>query len=83
MEKKKAMLLEKITQQIPGQEREFLEFMGSTSNFSIDWKSKSINELLESFIEFEEENNEMELDKKTANQLLKIYIPGFISGEGF
>jgi hypothetical protein len=83
MEQKKTMLLESITKQIPGQEREFLEFMASTGNSFIDWSSKSTDELLESFIEFEEENNEMELDKKTTNQLLKIYIPGFINGEAF
>lgn len=76
-------LLNKITAQLPGQEREFLEFMGGEANSFIKWGEKSMEELLNSFIEFEEDNNEMELDENTMDQVLAIYIPGFISGEGF
>ncbi len=83
MEKKRTMLLGEITQQIPGKEREFLEFMGGEANSFEDWSSKSMDELLDSFIEFEESNNEMELDKETTKQLLKIYIPGFQNGGVF
>jgi hypothetical protein len=83
MEKKRTVLMEKLTKLIPGQEREFLVFMGGTSNSFINWEEKSLEELLNSFIEFEEENNEVELTKKIINQLLKIYIPGFINGEEF
>lgn len=80
---KATVLLNKITAQLPGQEREFLEFMGGEANSFIKWGEKSMEELLNSFIEFEEDNNEMELDEDTMDQVLKIYIPGFISGEGF
>ena len=80
---KATTLLNKITAQLPGQEREFLEFMGGETNSFIKWGEKSMEELLNSFIEFEEDNNEMELDEDTMDQVLKIYIPGFISGEGF
>lgn len=83
MEKKRTMLLGKITQQIPGQEREFLEMMGGEANSFVDWSSKSMDELLDSFIEFEESNNEMELDEETTDQLLDIYIPGFHNGGVF
>ena len=82
MEQKKTMLLTKITNQIPGQEREFLEFMGGTANSFQDWSSKTMDELLESFIEFEENENEVELTEEIVNELLKIYIPGYVSGEG-
>jgi hypothetical protein len=80
---KNTALLNKITAQLPGQEREFLEFMGGEANSFIDWSKKSMEELLNSFIEFEEDNNGMELDEDTMDQVLEIYIPGFISGEGF
>jgi hypothetical protein len=83
MEKKRTMLLKKLNQQIPNQEKEFLVFMGGTINFSIKWEEKSLEELLDSFIKFEEDNNEVELTEKIINKLLKIYIPGFKSGEEF
>jgi len=83
MEKKRTVLMEKLTKLIPDQEREFLVFMGGTSNSFINWEEKSLEELLNSFIEFEEENNEVELTEEIIDQLLKIYIPGFINGEEF
>ena len=82
MEQKKTMLLTKITNQIPGKEREFLEFMGSTINSFQDWSSKTMDELLESFIEFEENEIEEGLTEKVIDELLRIYVKGYISGEG-
>jgi len=46
MEKKRTVLMEKLTKLIPGQEREFLVFMGGTSNSFINWEEKSLEELL-------------------------------------
>jgi hypothetical protein len=83
MEKKRTLLLGKLNQQIPGQEKEFLVFMGGTVNFSIKWEEKSLEELLNYFIEFEEDSNEVELTEETIDELLKVYIPGFESGDGF
>ena len=82
MEQKKTMLLTKITNQIPGKEREFLEFMGGTINSFQDWSSKTMDELLESFIEFEENEIEEGLTEKVIDELLRIYVKGYISGEG-
>jgi site-specific DNA-adenine methylase len=82
MVKKKAALLKKIQKQLPNQEREFLEFMGGTVNFFINWKEKSLDELLETFINFEEEESGEELTEKAMNKVLKIYIPGFKDESG-
>jgi len=83
MEKKRTVLMEKLTKLIPGQEREFLVFMGGTSNSFINWEEKSLEELLNSFIRFEEDHNEVELTEEIIDQVLEIYIPGFINGGVF
>ena len=83
MEDKRTMLLTKISEQLPGQERAFLEFMGGTVNAFQDWSSKTIDELLQSFIEFEESQNETELTDSITDELLSIYVPGYINGESF
>jgi hypothetical protein len=75
--------MEKLTKLIPGQEREFLVFMGGTSNSFINWEEKSLEELLNSFIRFEEDHNEVELTEEIIDQVLEIYIPGFINGGVF
>ena len=67
MENKRTMLLTKISEQLPGQERAFLEFMGGTVNSFQDWSSKTMDELLQSFIEFEESVNEVELTDEIAD----------------
>ena len=82
MENKRTMLLTKISEQLPGQERAFLEFMGGTVNSFQDWSSKTMDELLQSFIEFEESVNEVELTDEIADELLEMYIPGYVSSEG-
>jgi hypothetical protein len=82
MENKRKMLLTKISNQLPGQEREFLEFMAGTVNSFTNWESKSMEELLNCFIEFEEDNNEEELTEEVVDQVLEIYVEGFVSGEG-
>ena len=82
MENKRKMLLTKISNQLPGQEREFLEFMAGTVNSFTNWESKSMDELLNCFIEFEEDNNEEELTEEVVDQVLEIYVEGFVSGEG-
>ena len=41
-----------------------------------------MDELLQSFIEFEESVNEVELTDEIADELLEMYIPGYVSGEG-
>ena len=82
MENKRTMLLTKISEQLPGQERAFLEFMGGTVNSFENWSEKSMDELLNCFIEFEETENEVELTDEIADELLEMYIPGYVSGEG-
>jgi len=82
MENKRKMLLTKISNQLPGQEREFLEFMAGTVNSFTNWENKSMEELLNCFIEFEEDTNEEELTEEVVDQVLEIYVEGFVSGEG-
>jgi hypothetical protein len=82
MENKRKMLLTKISNQLPGQEREFLEFMAGTVNSFTNWESKSMEVLLNCFIEFEEDTNEEELTEEVVDQVLEIYVEGFVSGEG-
>jgi hypothetical protein len=79
---KKEMLLGKLNILIPGREREFLEFMGMNENSFEDWSKFSMEELLESFINFEEENNEEELTEEILDEVLEMYI-GEEDGGGF
>ncbi len=82
MENKRTMLLTKISEQLPGQEREFLEFMAGTVNAFEKWSEKSMDELLDSFIAFEENENDEELTESVTDQVLEVYVEGFVSGEG-
>jgi predicted glycosyl hydrolase (DUF1957 family) len=82
MEQKKAMLLEKITKQIPGQEREFLEFMAESANSANDYSKYTLEDLLECFIEFEEAENGEELTLEIMDDVLPMYVEGFESGDG-
>lgn len=81
MKEKREMLLKKLNVLIEGREREFLEFMGMGENSFRDWSKLSLEELLDSFIYFEEDNNEEEFTEEVMEEVLDIYIPGFIKGE--
>lgn len=79
---KTQMVLNKLKTLLPGQEREFLEFMGECSGGEfIDFNKYSLEDLVDMFIDFEESNNEEELNEECLDEVLKIYIPGFKSGE--
>jgi hypothetical protein len=75
------MLLKALSKLIPGQEKEFLEFMAKTSNSGMDYSEASTDELASNFISFEEENNDEEFTSEVMKDVLKIYIPGFKKGE--
>jgi hypothetical protein len=82
MKKKKEILLKKLTILIPGKEKEFLEFMGMNEDSFKDWSKLSMDELLESFIEFEEENSGEEIDEEILDEILEMYV-GEEDGGGF
>ena len=81
MKEKRFMLLKRLTVLVEGREKEFLEFMGMGENSFRDWSKLSLEELLDSFIGFEEDNNEEEFTEEIMGEVLNIYIPGFEKGE--
>jgi len=59
MKEKREMLLKKLNVLIEGREREFLEFMRlCDGSMDDDFSKESLEELLDSFIYFEEDNDE-------------------------
>jgi|TARA_B110000977_G_C10973508_1_gene453253 hypothetical protein len=81
---KREILLNKISSKIPGREKEFLIFMMEADGgdfTSPDMNIYSMDDLLNSFISFEEDNNEEELTPEIMDEVLQIYIPGFERGE--
>ena len=80
--KKVQMLLNRLSELIPGQEQEFLEFMAKTTNSAMDYTGVDTNELAQNFIDFEEDENDEEFTSELMNDALKIYIPAFKSGDG-
>ena len=81
MKEKRFMLLKRLTVLVEGREKEFLEFMGMGENSFRDWSKLSLEELLDSFIYFEEDNNGEEFTEEVMDEVLEIYIPGFEGGE--
>jgi hypothetical protein len=74
---RKEILLSKITKLTPGQEKEFLQFMALEANSFGDFEDSSLDELLDNFISFEEEENEEELTPEDMDELLSRYVGGF------
>ena len=81
MKEKREMLLKRLNVLVEGREKEFLEFMGMGENSFRDWSKLSLEELLDSFIYFEEDNNGEEFTEEVMDEVLEIYIPGFEKGE--
>jgi hypothetical protein len=81
MKEKREMLLKRLNVLVEGREKEFLEFMGMGENSFRDWSKLSLEELLDSFIYFEEDNNGEEFTEEVMDEVLEIYIPGFERGE--
>ena len=81
MKEKREMLLKRLNVVVEGREREFLEFMGMGENSCRDWSKLSLEELLDSFIGFEEDHNEEEFIEEVMEDVLNVYIKGFIRGE--
>jgi hypothetical protein len=79
---KKKMLLSKIKNLVPGQEREFLVFMAESANSYEDYSKSTVSELLDNFIEFEEGENGEALTPEIMDEVLETYIEGFESGDG-
>jgi hypothetical protein len=80
--KKVQMLLNRLASLIPGQEGEFLEFMAKTTNSGMDYDGVDTSELAKGFIDSEEDENDEEFTSELMNDVLKIYIPAFESGDG-
>ena len=81
MKEKRFMLLKRLNVLVEGREKEFLEFMGMGEDSFRDWSKLSLEELLDSFIYFEEDNNGEEFTEEVMDEVLEIYIPGFEEGE--
>jgi hypothetical protein len=80
--KKVQMLLNRLSELIPGQEQEFLEFMAKTTNSAMDYTGVDTSELANSFIASEEDDNDEEFNPELMNDVLRTYIPAFKSGDG-
>jgi hypothetical protein len=82
MTTKQTTLLSKIEKLVPSQEREFLVFMAESGNSYEDYSNYSLEELLNTFIEFEENENGEELTPEIMDEVLEIYIEGFGDEDG-
>ena len=82
MTTKQTILLSKIEKLVPSQEREFLVFMAESGNSYEDYSNYSLEELLNTFIEFEENENGEELTPEIMDEVLEIYIEGFGDEDG-
>jgi hypothetical protein len=82
MTTKQTTLLSKIEKLVPSQEREFLVFMAESGNSYEDYSNYSLEELLNTFIEFEENENGEELTPEIMDEVLEIYIGGFEDEDG-
>jgi hypothetical protein len=82
MTTKQTTLLSKIEKLVPSQEREFLVFMAESGNSYEDYSNYSLEELLNTFIEFEEGENGEELTPEIMDEVLEIYIEGFGDEDG-
>jgi hypothetical protein len=74
---KKSMLLSKLKSLVPGKEKAFLEFMGEAADSSQDYSGYSMGELLDMFIDFEENENGEEFTSEIADEVLTMYVRGF------
>jgi len=82
MKEKREMLLKKLNVLVKGREREFLLFMEKVDgSLSEERTNEDLDILLNSFIYFEEDNNEEEFTEEVMEEVLNIYIPGFEKGE--
>ena len=82
MTTKQTILLSKVKELVPSQEREFLVFVAESGNSFEDYSNYSLEELLDNFIEFEENENEEELTPEIMDEVLEIYIEGFEDENG-
>lgn len=80
MQNKKQMVLKRLTELVPNQENEFLIFITELGDPFLKTSDLSQDKLLELFITFEEQENEIELDNEILNEVLDIYVPAFKSG---
>ena len=82
MKEKREMLLKRLNVLVKGREREFLLFMEKVDgSLSEERTNEDLDILLNSFIYFEEDNNEEEFTEEVMEEVLNIYIPGFEKGE--
>jgi hypothetical protein len=82
MKEKREMLLKNLNVLVKGREREFLLFMEEVDgSLSEERTNEELDVLLDSFIYFEEDNNEEEFTEEIMEEVLNIYIPGFEKGE--
>lgn len=77
---KKQLVLNSIKTNLPNQEKEFLLFMANSANSFADYTKLEIMDLVDLFIEFEEEECEEVLTEKLIDELMLIYVPAFKTG---
>jgi len=82
MKEKREMLLKELNKRTPGREKEFLEFIAMADGSGVIDNSKtSLEDLLNGFIYFEEDNNEEEFTEEIMEVVLETYLKGFNRGE--
>lgn len=74
MSEKRRMVLNSIDNYLPNQQHEFLLYMAKAADPISNYDDLEITDLVDLFIEFEEDNNEEGLTSETMHGVLRIYV---------
>lgn len=77
LEMKRQMVQTTVKQQLRSKDKQFLVFMANLADEDTDFSKTSTSDLLDNFIEFEEQNTGQELTQEKMNELMKEYVPAF------
>lgn len=72
--KKVQIMLAELTKLAPGKEKEVLVNISMGINACIDWESKTLEELAQANIEFEEDESGEELNDEEIKDLVAMYV---------
>ena len=71
------MVLNAIEKCLPNQQKDFLLFMAKQADPISDYSELETTDLLDLFIEFEEDNNDEPLTLTILNDVLEMYVEDF------
>ena len=71
---KRRMVLNSIDNYLPNQQHEFLLYMAKEADPISNYDDLATIDLVDLFIEFEEDNNEEGLTSETMDGILRIYV---------